>query len=121
MTVKKMCRNVIECEIAVGKFKGKRVWIPRITLSPSDGDLPFALKRRQLQIRLSYAMTVNKNQNNLSTDVPWFCRGLCSLMVNCTSPYPGANFSAACGFSSLMTQAMQAPPRSRASCSKKVL
>ena len=40
---------------------GKRVFIPRIPLCPSeDITLPFKFKRKQFPIRLSFAMTINK-------------------------------------------------------------
>ena len=54
--------HVIDAEIAIGRHKGARVFIPRITLSPSQTNLPFTLKRKQFPIRLSFAMTINKAQ-----------------------------------------------------------
>ncbi|CAG8853847.1 15610_t:CDS:2, partial [Gigaspora margarita] len=45
-----------------GVNKEKRIFIPRIRLSPSDSDLPFQLVRRQFLIKLSFAMTINKAQ-----------------------------------------------------------
>nr|XP_043639136.1 ATP-dependent DNA helicase PIF1-like [Erigeron canadensis] len=56
-------RNVIDAEIAVGPNAGKRVFLPRIPLCPSDNDMyPFKLKRKQFPVRLSFAMTINKAQ-----------------------------------------------------------
>lgn len=55
-------RHVIDAEIATGNHKGHRVFIPRITLTPSDSGLPFDLKRRQFPVRPSFAMTINKSQ-----------------------------------------------------------
>ncbi|EPZ36923.1 hypothetical protein O9G_005615 [Rozella allomycis CSF55] len=37
---------LIDAEIALGKFKGHRVLIPRIVLSPSQTTLPFVLRRK---------------------------------------------------------------------------
>ena len=37
--------KVLEVEIASGVNKGKCVLIPRITIAPSDTQLPFTLKR----------------------------------------------------------------------------
>nr|KAJ0203108.1 hypothetical protein LSAT_V11C500246880 [Lactuca sativa] len=55
--------NVIDAEIAVGQHAGKRVFLPRIPLSPSEDDtFPFKLKRKQFPIRLCFAMTINKAQ-----------------------------------------------------------
>lgn len=59
-------RRVIDAEIATGseQFVGQRIFIPRITLSPSDDGLqmPFKLKRRQVPVRPAFAMTINKAQ-----------------------------------------------------------
>jgi ATP-dependent DNA helicase PIF1 len=56
-------RNVIDAEIAVGQHAGKRVFLPRIPLCPSEDDMfPFKLKRKQFPIRLCFAMTINKAQ-----------------------------------------------------------
>jgi hypothetical protein len=55
--------NAIDAEIVGGQHAGKRVFIPRIPMSPSDDiSLPFKLKRKQFPIRLSFAMTINKAQ-----------------------------------------------------------
>jgi len=55
--------NVIDAEIAVGQHSGKRVFLPRIPLCPSEDDMfPFKLKRKQFPVRLSFSMTINKAQ-----------------------------------------------------------
>ena len=53
-------RNVW-AEIMTGKRRGDYVFLPRITLIPSDSGLPFDLRRRQFPLRLAYSMTVNKS------------------------------------------------------------
>ncbi|XP_010233544.1 ATP-dependent DNA helicase PIF6-like [Brachypodium distachyon] len=56
-------RNAIDAEIVVGQQHGKRVFLPRIPLCPSDDDMfPFLFKRKQFPVRLSFAMTINKAQ-----------------------------------------------------------
>ena len=45
-----------------GKHCGETVYIPRISLSPDDNDLPFKWSRRQFPVRVSFAMTINKSQ-----------------------------------------------------------
>src|SRR3989337_3653722 len=61
-----ICRQfqskVIDAEIITGSHVGKRVFIPRITLTPSDSNLPFILKRRQFPVRVAFSMTINKSQ-----------------------------------------------------------
>jgi hypothetical protein len=54
--------KVIEAEIISGSHVGSRVFIPRMTLSPSDSNLPFILKRHQFPIRVAFSLTINKAQ-----------------------------------------------------------
>ena len=54
--------QVLELGIANGVKKGKCDLIPRITIAPSDTELPFTLKRRQFVIRPCFAMSTNKAQ-----------------------------------------------------------
>ena len=62
--------NVIDAEIAVGQHAGKRVFLPRIPLCPSEEDMfPFKLKRKQFPVRLSFAMTINKAQGQTIPNV----------------------------------------------------
>ena len=62
MIILHLGQRVIEVEIASGVNKGKHVLIPRITIAPSDTELPFTLKRRQFPIRPCFAMSTNKAQ-----------------------------------------------------------
>ena len=55
-------QRVLEVRILGGDHAGKLAFIPRITLSTSNNDLPFELCRRQFPVRLAFAMTVNKSQ-----------------------------------------------------------
>ena len=62
--------NAIDAEIVGGEHAGKRVFIPRIPMSPSeDTSLPFKFKRKQFPIRLSFAMTINKAQGQTIPNV----------------------------------------------------
>ncbi|XP_057426014.1 uncharacterized protein LOC130719405 [Lotus japonicus] len=45
-----------------GTKTGKPVYIPRLSLTPSDTDLPFKFSRRQFPITVCFAMTINKSQ-----------------------------------------------------------
>ncbi|GFW39472.1 ATP-dependent DNA helicase [Trichonephila clavipes] len=62
LIIRKLMPNVIDAEILTGHTKGSHAFIPRITLSPSDSNLPFQLQRRQFSVRLGFAMTINKSQ-----------------------------------------------------------
>ncbi|EFX69183.1 hypothetical protein DAPPUDRAFT_36792, partial [Daphnia pulex] len=52
----------IVAEIASGKNKGESVFLPRMSMSPTDSDLPFKIKRLQFPVLLAFAMTINKSQ-----------------------------------------------------------
>lgn len=52
-------------KILTGKAKGSMAVIPRIEMIPSESLLSFMLKRRQLPIIVSYAMTIHKAQRQL--------------------------------------------------------
>ncbi|KAM0028816.1 putative DNA helicase Pif1, P-loop containing nucleoside triphosphate hydrolase [Helianthus debilis subsp. tardiflorus] len=54
--------RVIEAEVISGSNIGKRTFIPRIALTPSDKKIPFKFKRRQFLIAVCFAMTINKSQ-----------------------------------------------------------
>jgi len=63
LIVRGLQSRVIDAEIITGSYIGKRVFIPRITLSPSENiSLPFTLKRLQFPIRVAFSMTINKSQ-----------------------------------------------------------
>ena len=49
-------------EEVTGSHRGSQVILPRINITTSEADLPFVMIRRQLPIRLAYAMTINKAQ-----------------------------------------------------------
>jgi len=48
--------------ISQGAYYGNRHLLPRISLYPSQSNLPFSFKRLQFPVRLAFAMTVNKAQ-----------------------------------------------------------
>lgn len=61
---------------------GRCVLVSRIKLAPSDPNLPFTLERTQFPVHLSYAMTINKSQEQTFEKVglllpqPVFSHGL---------------------------------------------
>ncbi|KAH7522014.1 hypothetical protein FEM48_Zijuj07G0093000 [Ziziphus jujuba var. spinosa] len=56
-------QNVIDAEISVGEYRGKRVFLPRIPFMPIENVKDVLhFKRKQFPIRLCFAMTINKAQ-----------------------------------------------------------
>ncbi|XP_020994900.1 uncharacterized protein LOC107481086 [Arachis duranensis] len=62
LVITKLGKHIIEAKSMTGKNAGQKVFIPRMTLSPSDHRIPFKFQRRQFPIMVSYAMTINKSQ-----------------------------------------------------------
>uniref|UniRef100_UPI00358EE1E4 uncharacterized protein n=1 Tax=Myxine glutinosa TaxID=7769 RepID=UPI00358EE1E4 len=57
-----ICGRLLKAIIANGDNAGRSVFIPRITLQPTDGIFPFHWQRRQFPVRIAFAMTINKSQ-----------------------------------------------------------
>ena len=66
---KAFSKHVIEAEVATGLLKGQRVFIPRMSLIPTDDDSPVEFKRRQFPIRLAFAITINKSQGQTMKNI----------------------------------------------------
>ena len=62
LIVTQLLRRGVVARIDGGDFDGGIHFIPRIDCSTTEGDLPFKLFRRQLPLRLCFAMTINKAQ-----------------------------------------------------------
>jgi ATP-dependent DNA helicase PIF1 len=84
--------RVLKCCILGGDHAGKEVFIPRITLDPSEDNLPINITHRQFPVHLAFAMTINKSQGqsimNVGIDLhtPVFAHGqLYVALSHCTS------------------------------------
>jgi ATP-dependent DNA helicase PIF1 len=63
LIVVKLMQHIIDVEIATGPDKGRRVFIPCLSITPSNTKrMPFTLRRRQFPLRPAFAMTINKAQ-----------------------------------------------------------
>ncbi|XP_021713490.1 ATP-dependent DNA helicase PIF1-like [Chenopodium quinoa] len=55
--------NSIICEISSGHYEGTFYFVPRVNLRPSvSSKYPFQFERVRFQLKLSFAMTLNKSQ-----------------------------------------------------------
>jgi hypothetical protein len=93
LSVMELHENFITARILSECNKGDIVFISRIDLAPSDINLPFILKRRQLPIIPAYAMTINKAQGQTFDHVgiylpqPVFSHGqLYVAVTRCRNP-----------------------------------
>ena len=62
MSVERLGETTITCKVLTGPMKAKSIFLPQMTLIPSDTRLPFAFQRKQFPIIPSFAMTINKSQ-----------------------------------------------------------
>ncbi|KAL7108666.1 hypothetical protein ACP275_06G126400 [Erythranthe tilingii] len=62
LQVVRMGTHVLSCKVLSGKNTGDVVFIPRMTLVPSNSILPIKFQRRQFPLMVSFAMTINKSQ-----------------------------------------------------------
>ncbi|KZS04859.1 ATP-dependent Helicase-like protein [Daphnia magna] len=60
LIIKALSGNLIVAEIVAGKHKGQNVFLPRMSMSPTDSDLPF--KRSQFPVLVAFVMLINKSQ-----------------------------------------------------------
>jgi len=62
LIITRMRKFVLEAKVISGSNIGEKVFIPRLSLSPSDVKIPFKFHRRKFSISVSFAMTINKSQ-----------------------------------------------------------
>ena len=63
LTCKSLTNNIIDVVISAGEFKGKQVFLHRISFRiENNPDCPMSFERVQFPVRLCFAMTINKAQ-----------------------------------------------------------
>jgi ATP-dependent DNA helicase PIF1 len=62
LIITRMGRYVLEGRVIIGSNIGDKVYIPRLSLAPSDTRIPFKFQHRQFPISVCFAMTINKIQ-----------------------------------------------------------
>ena len=74
---------------AVGDFQGTQVFIPRISMGPSDDVLPFKFTHLQFPVRPAFAISINRSQGQALERILCTCHSRCFPTATCTSPCPG--------------------------------
>ncbi|CAG8836244.1 13793_t:CDS:1, partial [Gigaspora margarita] len=77
--------HVIEAEPLSGSLTGKRVFLPRIMLTPTNALMPLVLKRRQFSCQLAFAMTIHKSQGQTINWLGLYVFSHRQLYVACSS------------------------------------
>ena len=67
LIIRKTMERCLETVISTGSRKGEILYLPMISLTPSDTELPFTFTRRQFPIKPAMAMTINKSQGQVSS------------------------------------------------------
>jgi ATP-dependent DNA helicase PIF1 len=90
LIVIQLMQHVIEAEVATCPTKGQRVFIPRLSITPSDTErMPFTLRCRQFPVCPAFAMTINKAQGQTLKMVgiflpkPVFTHGQLYVAMSC--------------------------------------
>ncbi|MCH79500.1 ATP-dependent DNA helicase PIF1 [Trifolium medium] len=69
LTVVELGKKIIGAVIVNGPHSGEKVFIPRMSLMPSDSNVSISFQRRQFPLCLCFAMTINKSQGQTLSDV----------------------------------------------------
>ncbi|GBM63795.1 hypothetical protein AVEN_72215-1 [Araneus ventricosus] len=81
-----MMPNIVEATILNGHATGENVFISRILIMPSD--FTFQFKRLQFQVRLNFAMSINRALGQslkvVGVDLLKPCFTHCQLYVSCS-------------------------------------
>lgn len=62
LMITRLGKFVVEGQVISGSNVGHKVYIDRLSLTPSDVRIPFKLQRKQFPLVVSFAMTINKSQ-----------------------------------------------------------
>ncbi|XP_057793329.1 uncharacterized protein LOC131009949 [Salvia miltiorrhiza] len=74
LVITRLHSHVLEAKVIAGQNVGNKVFIPRMSLTPSDSRLPFKFQRKQFPIIVCYAMMINKSQGQSLSHVGLFLK-----------------------------------------------
>ncbi|KAI9082219.1 hypothetical protein K1719_035642 [Acacia pycnantha] len=66
LQITQLGKNVVKAKALNGTSAGEEILIHRMDMNPSETTLPFKMTRRQFPIIISFTMTINKSQGQLS-------------------------------------------------------
>ncbi|XP_053202450.1 uncharacterized protein LOC128387301 [Panonychus citri] len=69
LSVNEMFTSSVKFTIITGQSAGKEVFIPKINLYSNDQSLPFTFRRKQLPVKIAFAITINKAQGQTLSKV----------------------------------------------------
>ena len=72
LQITEMYDFMIQAKVITGEKVGHTVFLPRLSITPSDKKLPFKMRRRQLPIAVAFAITINKSQGQSLSEVGLF-------------------------------------------------
>ncbi|CAN7043183.1 unnamed protein product [Brassica rapa subsp. trilocularis] len=72
LKITEMYDFMIQAKVITGEKVGHTVFLPRLSITPSDKKLPFKMRRRQLPIAVAFAITINKSQGQSLSEVGLF-------------------------------------------------
>ncbi|KAF7835654.1 ATP-dependent DNA helicase PIF1-like [Senna tora] len=75
LLITQLGNHVLEGKIISITNSGQKVFIPRLSLTPSDKTLPLRFQFRQFPVALSFAMTINKSQGQSFQHVDFGFKG----------------------------------------------
>ena len=88
LILKSMMEKCLETAVATGPQKGQQLFLPMLSITPSDTSLPIQFTRLQFPVKLCMAMTITKLQGQtlkvarLHLQEPCFSHG--QLYVGCS-------------------------------------
>lgn len=93
MVIIQTSRRVLEVKLIGGEHHGDTAFIPRITLTPTEGQTGFAfvLKHHQFPVSLAFALTINKAQGQsikevgIDLRVPVFSHSQLYVALSCAT------------------------------------